>query len=93
MGWGVVDWIVPAQDRVKWRPLVNTGIIFLVPSYVWNPQELLVFQEGYRPVESVVFTKFKVKESTLCGSITLSCNFSVIADRNIAFVNMLPISG
>jgi hypothetical protein len=81
-----MDRIEPAQDKGKWRALVNTGIKVLGPSYLGKPQELIVFQKGLRPVELIVFTKFKVKESTLCGSITLSCNF-LIADRYFAFVN------
>jgi hypothetical protein len=26
VGWGDVDWIVLAQDRNRWRALVNSGI-------------------------------------------------------------------
>jgi hypothetical protein len=31
VGWGVVDWIGLAQDRDKWRALVNLVMILDVP--------------------------------------------------------------
>jgi hypothetical protein len=31
MGWPGVDWIYLVQDRVRWRPLVNTVIINRFP--------------------------------------------------------------
>jgi hypothetical protein len=31
IGWGGVDWIGPAQDRDKWRALVNAVMNLLVP--------------------------------------------------------------
>ena len=31
MGWGGLDWIDPAQDRNRWRALVNTVRNFRVP--------------------------------------------------------------
>jgi hypothetical protein len=31
VGWGDVDWIGLAQDRDKWRALVNTVMNLLVP--------------------------------------------------------------
>jgi hypothetical protein len=31
IGCGGMDWIVLAQDREKWRPLVNTVMNLLVP--------------------------------------------------------------
>jgi hypothetical protein len=30
-GWGVVDWIDPAQNREQWRALVNTVMNLQVP--------------------------------------------------------------
>jgi hypothetical protein len=32
VGWRVMDWIDLAQDRERWRALVNTVMKFLVPS-------------------------------------------------------------
>jgi hypothetical protein len=31
MGWGDVDWIGVAQDRNRWRALVNSVLTFRVP--------------------------------------------------------------
>jgi hypothetical protein len=31
LGWGVVDWIGLAQDRNRWRALVNSVLNLLVP--------------------------------------------------------------
>jgi hypothetical protein len=31
VGWGDVDWIALAQDRTKWRALVNFVLNILVP--------------------------------------------------------------
>jgi hypothetical protein len=31
IGWGVMDWIDQAQDRDRWRALVNTAMNFRVP--------------------------------------------------------------
>jgi hypothetical protein len=31
MGWGGMDWIVMAQDRNKWRALVNAVMRLRVP--------------------------------------------------------------
>jgi hypothetical protein len=31
IGWGGMDWIVLAQDRDKWRALVNTAMDLQVP--------------------------------------------------------------
>jgi hypothetical protein len=31
IGWGGVDWIVRAQDRCRWRALVNAVLNFWVP--------------------------------------------------------------
>jgi hypothetical protein len=31
VGWGEVDWIGLAQDRDKWRPLVNSVLNLRVP--------------------------------------------------------------
>jgi hypothetical protein len=31
LGWGCVDWIGLAQDRDKWRALVNVVMILQVP--------------------------------------------------------------
>jgi hypothetical protein len=31
IGWGVVDWIGLAQDRDKWRALVNVAMKLRVP--------------------------------------------------------------
>jgi hypothetical protein len=31
IGWGVMDWIDPAQDRDQWRALVNTIMNLRVP--------------------------------------------------------------
>jgi hypothetical protein len=31
LGWGVRDWIDLAQDRVKWRALVNAEMNLWVP--------------------------------------------------------------
>jgi hypothetical protein len=49
MLWGGVDWINPAHDGNKWQTLENTGIKFLIPSYMGNPQELLVFSSRIEP--------------------------------------------
>jgi hypothetical protein len=31
IGWGVMDWIVLAQNRDQWRALVNTVVKLRVP--------------------------------------------------------------
>jgi hypothetical protein len=31
VGWGVMDWIDLAQDREKWRALVNTVMNLRIP--------------------------------------------------------------
>jgi hypothetical protein len=33
VGWGDVDWIGLAQDRERWRALVNSVLNLLVPKY------------------------------------------------------------
>jgi hypothetical protein len=34
IGWGDIDWIDMAQDRVQWKALVNTVMKLRVPSHV-----------------------------------------------------------
>jgi hypothetical protein len=31
IGWGDIDWIVLAEDREKWRALVNSVMILRIP--------------------------------------------------------------
>jgi hypothetical protein len=42
MGWGGVDWIGLAQDRDRWRALVNAAVINLLGSIkCWKTFELI----------------------------------------------------
>jgi hypothetical protein len=41
VGWGDVDWIRLAQDRDKWRALVNAVI------KLWDPQNARKLSSGY----------------------------------------------
>jgi ABC-type Fe3+ transport system permease subunit len=36
VGWGDVDWIGLAQDRDRWRALVNSFFFFLILTLVCN---------------------------------------------------------
>jgi hypothetical protein len=39
IGWGGVDWIGLAEDRDKWRALVNAIMNLRVPLHTWWPLE------------------------------------------------------
>jgi hypothetical protein len=62
IGWGSVDWIQLAQDRDRWRALVNTAMNLMVLA----PWSLLVYCAKFSPellLFSLGFIKFSYGKS------------------------------
>jgi hypothetical protein len=59
IGWGGVDWIDMAQDRDRWKALVNTVMNYLNPCLV-HPVALAINKKNETPLLATVFVVLSI---------------------------------